>query len=57
MIKTDNAGAIYLSNNYTTSQRMKHIDVRVHFVCQYIEDGIFNIEFVGSKDKDAAYFY
>jgi hypothetical protein len=45
LIKTDSVGAIYLSNNYTTSQRTKHIDVRVHFVCQYIEDGIFKIEF------------
>jgi hypothetical protein len=56
VIKTDNVGAIYLSNNYTTSQRTKHIDVRVHFVRQYIEDGIFRIEFVGSEDNDADIF-
>ena len=56
VIKTDNVGAIYLSNNYTTSQRTKHIDVRVHFVRQFIEDGIFKIEFVGSEDNDADIF-
>lgn len=52
-IKTDNVGAIYLSNNYTTSQRTKHIDIRTHFVRQHIEDGIFKIEFVRSADNDA----
>jgi hypothetical protein len=55
-IKTDNIGAIYLSNNYTTSQRTKHIDVRVHFVRQYIEEGIFKIEFVNSEENDADIF-
>jgi hypothetical protein len=56
VIKTDNVGAIYLSNNYTTSQQTKHIDVRVHFVRQYIEDGIFKIEFVNSEKNDADIF-
>jgi hypothetical protein len=56
IIKTDNVGAIYLANNYTTSQRTKHIDVRVHFVRQYIEDGIFKIEFVNSEENDADIF-
>ena len=55
-IKTDNVGAIYLSNNYTTSQRTSHIDVRVHFVRQYIEDGIFKIEFINSEENDADIF-
>jgi hypothetical protein len=31
-IKVDNVGAIYLANNYATSQRTKHIDIRAHFV-------------------------
>jgi hypothetical protein len=55
-IHVDNVGAIYLSNNYTTSQRTKHIDVRVHFVRQYIEEGIFKIVFVKSEDNDADIF-
>ena len=55
-IKVDNTGAIYLSNNYTTGQRTKHIDVRVHFVRQYIEDGIFKIVFVKSEANDADIF-
>jgi hypothetical protein len=52
-IKVDNVGAIYLANNYTTGQRTKHIDVRVHFFRQYIEEGILKIVFVRSEDNDA----
>jgi hypothetical protein len=55
-IKVDNTGAIFLSNNYTSGQRTKHIDVRVHFVRQYIEDGIFKIVFVKSENNDADIF-
>ena len=55
-IKTDNVGAIYLANNYTTSQRTKHIDVRTHFVRQHIESGTFIIEFVKSVENDADIF-
>jgi hypothetical protein len=28
LIKVDNVGAIYLSNNFVLSQRTKHIDIR-----------------------------
>lgn len=55
-IKTDNVGAIYLSNNYTSSQRTKHIDIRTHFVRQHIECGTFIIEFVKSVENDADIF-
>jgi hypothetical protein len=55
-IKVDNVGAIFLANNYTTSQRTRHIDVRVHFVRQFIEDGIFQINFVRSEENDADIF-
>ena len=32
-------GAIWLSNNRTTSDRTKHIDIRTSFVKEYQEDG------------------
>jgi hypothetical protein len=56
IIKVDNFGAIYLANNYTTSQRTKHIDIRQHFVCEFIEDGILKVIFVKSEDNDADIF-
>ena len=53
IIKVDNVGAIYLAHNYTTGQRTKHIDIRTHFVREYIEDGIIKVIFVKSEDNDA----
>jgi hypothetical protein len=55
-IKCDNIGAIYLSNNYSTSQRTKHIDTRFHFVRGYVEENILKIVFVRSEDNDADIF-
>ena len=56
IIKCDNIGAIYLSNNHTTSQRTKHIDVRRHFVREFIEDNILKVLFVKSENNDADIF-
>ena len=55
-IRCDNVGAIYLANNHYTSQRTKHIDIRTHFVREYIEDGIIKIIFIRSEDNDADIF-
>jgi len=48
VIEVDNVGAIYLANNFTTSQRTKHLDTRYHFVRNYTEDGILKVVFVRS---------
>ena len=45
-VHVDNVGAIWLSNNRTTSDRTKHIDIRTSFVKEYQEDGIIIIKFV-----------
>ena len=36
-VHVDNVGAIWLSNNRTTSDRTKHIDIRTSFVKEYQE--------------------
>jgi len=56
VVHVDNVGAIYLASNATTSQRTRHIDVRYHFVRDYVEDGIVKIVFVRSEDNDADAF-
>ena len=33
-------GAIYLANNVTSLNHMKHIDTRYHYTRDYVEDGI-----------------
>jgi hypothetical protein len=53
IIRVDNTGAIYIANNHTTGQRTKHIDIRAHFVREFIEDGIIKIIFIRSEDNDA----
>ena len=44
-VHVDNVGAIWLSNNRTTSHRTKHIDVRTSFVKEYQEHGKIIIKF------------
>ena len=52
-IYVDNTGAIYLANNSTVGGRTRHVNIRYHYVRQYIEDGIIKIEFVKSQDNIA----
>ena len=49
-------GAIWLSINRTTSERTKHIHIRISFVKEYQEDGKIIIKFVKSQDNEADIF-
>ena len=55
-VHVDNVGAIWLSNNRTTSDRRKHIDIRTSFVKEYQEDGKIIIKFVKSEENEADIF-
>jgi hypothetical protein len=55
-VMVDNIGAIFLTENQSVSQRTRHIDVRYHFVRNYVEDGVVQINFVRSEDNDADLF-
>ena len=55
-VYVDNVGAIWLSNNRTTSDRTKHNDTRTSFVKEYQDDWKVIIEFVKSEDTEAAIF-
>ena len=55
-VYVDNVGAIWLSNNRTTSDRTKHIDIRTSFVKEYQEDGKIIIKFVKSEKNKADIF-
>ena len=52
----DNVGAIWLSNNRTTCDRTKHIDIRSSFVKEYQEDGKIIIQFMKSEENEAEIF-
>ena len=53
---TVNVGAIGLSNNSTTSDRTKHIDIRTSFVKEYQADGKIIIKSVKSEENEADIF-
>ena len=53
MVYTDNIGAIYMTKNWTTSGRTKHIDTRYHFIREMVRDNILSVNFVGTKENQA----
>jgi hypothetical protein len=55
-VRVDNIGAIFMAENMQVSQRTKHIDTRLRFVNQYVDDGFIKIKFVGTNDNDADLF-
>ena len=52
IVQCDNVGAMYLANN-NESRRTKHIDMKYHFVRDYVENGVVEIVFVRSIDNKA----
>lgn len=55
-VRVDNQAAIFIASNQTTSERSKHIDIRYHFVRDYIEQKVVKLEYVSSKDNVADLF-
>lgn len=53
IVRVDNVGAIFMSENLTTTSRTKHIDIRLKYVHEYVEDGVIKIIFVKSEDNDS----
>ena len=56
VVKTDNIGALFMSQNASTGVRTRHVDTRYHFIRENVEDGIIKIEFVKSNDNDSDIF-
>ena len=51
IVRVDNIGAIWMSQNVNTSSRTKHVDVRTKYVNEYCEDGVLKIIFVKSNEN------
>ena len=45
IVHVDNIGAIFLSDNTSAYQQTKHINVRHHFIHDYVGDGTVKIKF------------
>ena len=56
VVRVDNIRAIFMSNNVAVSQRTKHVDIRYHFVREFVLDGFLKVVFVKTEDNDADIF-
>lgn len=56
VVKTDNIGAMFLSKNPSSSQRTCHIDVRTHFIRDFVEDEVIEIKFIPSEENESDVF-
>jgi hypothetical protein len=51
VVRVDNVGAIFMSENVSTSSRTRHVDIRYHYVREFVEDGFIKIIFVKSEEN------
>ena len=56
VIKGDNRGAIALSKNTKDHGKVKHIDIRHHYIRELIQSGAISLEHVSSSDNLADLF-
>lgn len=52
-VKIDSQAAMFIAKNQTTSERSKHIDIRHHFLRDYIEQNVICLEHVASVNNVA----
>ena len=51
VVRVDNMGAIFMSNNSSSSSRTRHVDTRYHFVRELVEERFVEVVFVKSEDN------
>ena len=53
IVIVDDVGTIFMSNNVTTTNKTKHVNVRYKNVNRNVEDRVIKIIFVKSKDNES----
>jgi hypothetical protein len=56
ILRRDNIGAIVMTENPSSETRIRHIDIRYHFLCKHVVDGVIKIIFVKKSENDADIF-
>ena len=56
VVRVDNLGAIFMSDNISVSQRTKHVDVRFRFVQQFTMERFIKVIFVRTDENDTDLF-
>jgi hypothetical protein len=51
IVRVDNIGAIFMSENVSATSKSKHVDIRHRFVNEMVADGFLRIVFVKSEDN------
>jgi len=52
----DSQSAIHLAKNATFHSRTKHIDIKYHFIRSLLEDGLFTLQKINTRDNPADMF-
>jgi hypothetical protein len=55
-VKVDNIGTIFMAENMSAISRTKHIDIRYHFVCEFVEEGFVKVVFVKTTENKSDMF-
>jgi hypothetical protein len=55
-IQVDNVGAIFIAENVSATSRTKHIDIRYHYVREFIDEGFLKVKFVKSSENKSDIF-
>ena len=53
IVRVDNLGAIFMSENISVSQRTKHVDVRFRFVQQFTMEGFIEVILMRTDENNA----
>ena len=51
-VRVNNIGATFMASNITTMHCTNHVDIRLKYINEYMEDGVVNIVFVKSAEND-----
>ena len=52
----DNTSAINISKNLVQHSRTKHIEIRHHFIREFVKDGTLTLEFIHTDDQKVDLF-
>jgi hypothetical protein len=53
LIYYDNQSCIKLSENLVFHVRSKHIDIRYHFICDYVQRGVVELQYISTQKQVA----
>ena len=51
IVLCDNLGTTYYSINTIRYSRSKHVEINIHFMRDYVANGVLDVRFVSTKDQ------